>query len=153
MRKLIWILAIICCTNSAFAQHPSCSEVQGFESSVPIYPPIARAAHLQGTFQFAVDVYPDGHSDVRFLNGPSKGMNHLFVVSGRKFLESRRYGWVTGGEHHVCTYKAEIEYRFRPGEVNFPNNFMRLTDVDLSHTIVEVKATKPVVEYSESGHR
>jgi hypothetical protein len=38
-----------------------------------------------------------GHSDVRFLEGPSKGAFQVFAASGREFIESRRYGWATGG--------------------------------------------------------
>jgi hypothetical protein len=32
-----------------------------------------------------------------------------------------------------------------PEEVDMPNNFMRFTDLDLGHTLIEVKATKPVI--------
>jgi len=71
----------------------------------------------------------------------------VFVASGREFIESRRYGWVTGGQHSACSYTAEIEYRILCEEVDAPNNFMRVTDTDLGHTLVEVKATKPTVNY------
>jgi hypothetical protein len=147
MRITAWILLMVGCTCLGFAQHPNCINVQIFESKLPIYPPIARAAHLQGVFRFIVDVHPDGRSDVRFLDGPSKGMNQVFVTSSREFIESRRYGWATGGEHPVCSYTAEIEYRMLPEEQDPPNNFMRITDLDLGHTLVEVKATKPSVQY------
>ena len=137
----------------AFAQNPNCKDVQIFESKLPVYPPIARAAHMKGVFHFAVLVYPDGRSDVRFVDGPNKGAFQVFVASGRDFLESRRYGWVTGGEHPVCSYAAEIEYRMLPDEVSSPNNFMRVTDLDLGHTLVEVKATLPTVNTSVSAIR
>lgn len=71
----------------------------------------------------------------------------MLVASGREFIESRRYGWITGGEHHACSYIAEVEYRVLPEEVDSPNNFMRFTDLDLGHTLIEVKATKPTVNY------
>jgi hypothetical protein len=102
---------------------------------------------MQGVFRFTVVVHPDGHSDVGFLDGPNKGMLQLFVASSREFIESRRYGWATGGEHKTCRYIAEVEYRMLPEEVDLPNNFLRVTDIDLSHTLVEVKTTKPIVEY------
>jgi len=147
MRNMFWILLILGCTSLGLAQHPNCTDVQIFESKLPIYPPIARTAHMQGVFHFMVDVYPDGHSDVRFLDGPSEGANQVFVASGREFIESRRYGWVTGGEHPTCSYPSEIAYRILPEEVDAPNNFMRVTDSDLGHTLVEVKATKPTINY------
>ena len=147
MRNLVWILFMLGFISPAWAQLANCADVQVFDSKLPIYPPIARAAHMQGIFHFIVDVYPDAHSDVRFLNGPSKGANQVFVASVREFIESRRYGWATGGEHLACSYTAEIEYRILPEEVDAPNNFMRVTDSDLSHTLVEVKATKPTVNY------
>ena len=147
MRIMAWILLVLGCTRLSLAQHPNCTDVQIFESNLPIYPPIARAAHLQGIFHFMVDVHPDGHSDVRFLDGPNKGATRVFVASAREFIESRRYGWATGGEHAACSYTAEIAYRILPEEVDAPNNFMRVTDSDLSHTLVEVKATKPIVMY------
>jgi len=80
MRNMVWILLTLCCASLGLAQHPNCTDVQIFESKLPIYPPIARAAHLHGIFHFAVDVYPDGHSDVRFLDGPRS-------VSGIAFAE------------------------------------------------------------------
>jgi len=145
--RMACVLTMLGYTNLAISQDPICVDVAVFESKLPIYPPIARAAHMQGVFHFAVVVHPDGHSDVRFLDGPSKGANQVFVESGRAFIESRRYGWATVGEHHACRYTAEVEYRILPEEVVAPNNFMRVTDVDLSHTLVEVKATKPIVQY------
>ena len=147
MRNMVWTLSMLGCTSLALAQHSNCADVQIFESKLPIYPPIARAAHLQGIIQFMVDVYPDGHSDVRFLDGPDKGVNQVFVASGREFIGSRRYGWATGGEHPACSYTAKIEHRILPEEVDAPNNFLRVTDSDLGNTLVEVKATKPVVMY------
>jgi hypothetical protein len=147
MRKMACILALFSCTGVAWAQGAKCVDVGIFESKLPIYPPIARAAHMQGVFHFMVVVDPDGHSDVRFLDGPSKGAFQVLVASGREFIESRRYGRADGGEHQVCSYIAEVEYRMLPEEAESPNNFMRVTDIDLGHTLVEVKATRPAVNY------
>ena len=147
MRYLAWILVMLGCTNFALAQQP-CVDVQIFESKLPVYPPIARAAHMQGVFHFSVVVHPDGQSDVRFLDGPNKGAFQVFIASGREFIESRRYGWATGGDHQACSYTAEVEYRTLPEEAESPNNFMRVTDIDLGHTLVEVKATRPTVNFS-----
>lgn len=148
MRKMAWILALSSCTSVALAQNAKCVDVGIFDSKLPIYPPIARAAHMQGVFHFTVVVDPDGHSDVRFLDGPSKGAFQILVASGREFIESRRYGWATGGEHQACGYTAEVEYRMLAEEADSPNNFVRVTDIDLGHTLVEVKATRPTVNYS-----
>ncbi|WP_204101433.1 hypothetical protein [Occallatibacter savannae] len=153
MRNGLRILLLLGFTSCAFAQQPDCKGIQIFESKLPIYPPIARAAYMKGVFHFAVIVYPDGHSEVRFVDGPSKGAFQVFAVSGRDFLESRRYGWVTGGQHQSCSYTAEIEYRMLPEEVSSPNNFMRVTDLDLGHTLVEVKATLPTINTSVSTIR
>jgi hypothetical protein len=150
MRYLAWILVMLGWTNFALAQQSNCADVQIFESKLPVYPPIARAAHMQGVFHFSVVVHADGHSDVRFLDGPSKGVFQVFEASGREFIESRRYGWVTGGEHLACSYTAEVEYRMLPDEANPPNNFMRVTDLDLGHTLVEVKPTTPTINTSVS---
>ena len=147
MRKIALFLALLSCKGLALGQAPDCADIGIFESKLPIYPPIARAAHMQGVFHFAVVVHPDGHSDVRFLDGPSKGAFQVFVASSQEFLESRRYGWATVGEHRACSYTAEVEFRMLPEEQNLPNNFMRVTDIDLSHTLVEVKATKPITLY------
>jgi hypothetical protein len=153
MRNVVRILLLLGLTRCAFAQHPDCKDVQILESKLPIYPPIARAAHMKGVFHFAVVVYPDGHSDVQFVDGPNKGAFQVFAASGRDFLESRRYGWATVGQHQWCSYAAEIEYRMLSEEVNSPNNFMRVTDLDLSHTLVEVKATMPTINTSVSTIR
>ncbi len=40
-----------------------------------------------------------------------------------------------------------------PEEVSSPNNFMRVTDLDLGHTLVEVKATLPTINTSVSTIR
>ena len=139
---------MLSCTSPALGQdHPNCVDVEVFESKLPIYPLIGRTAHMQGVFHFAVIVHPDGDSDVRFLDGPSKGAFQVFVASSRAFIESRRYRWATSGEHHACSYTAEVEYRILPEEVDAPNNFMCVTAADLGHTLVEVKATKPTVSY------
>jgi hypothetical protein len=148
MLKMAWFLALLSCTGVALPQNAKCVDVAIFESRLPIYTPIARAAHMQDVFRFTVVVYPDGHSDVRFLDGPCKGAFQLLVASGREFIESRRYGWATGGDHQACSYTAEVEYRTLPEEAESPNNFMRVTDTDLGHTLVEVKATRPTVNFS-----
>src|SRR5690242_15818967 len=112
--RIACLLAMLSCTSLVLGQdpnYPNCVDVGVIESKLPIYPPIARAAHMQGIFHFAVVVFPDGHSDVRYLDGPSKGAFEVFGASGRAFLESRQYGWATGGEHHACSYAAEVEYR------------------------------------------
>jgi len=147
MRNMAWILALFSFTSVALAQDAKCVDVAIFDSKVPVYPPIARAAHMQGIFRFSVVVHPDGHSDVLVLDGSSKGAFQVFVASSREFIQSRRYGWATGGEHQACSYTAEVEYRMLPEEAESPNNFMRVTDIDLSHTLVEVKATRPSVNY------
>jgi hypothetical protein len=153
MRNRLRILLLLGFSSCVFAQHPDCKDVQIFESKLPIYPAIARAAHMKGVFHFAVVVYPDGHSEVRFVDSPNKGAFQVFAASGRDFLESRRYGWVTGGQPQSCSYTAEIEYRILPEEVSSPNNFMRVTDVDLGHTLVEVKPTLPTINTSVSTLR
>ena len=146
LRILVWaMLAAI--SFAVSGQPPRCTDVQMSELKLPLYPPIAHAAHVQGVFHFAIVVYPDGHSDVRFVDGPNKGVFQMLVASSRAFIESRRYSWVTGGEHHACTYTAEVEYRILPEEVDAPNNFLRVTDSNLGHTLVEVKATKPTAMY------
>jgi len=147
MRKMFWILVLFSSTNLALAQVSSCADVAIFDPKLPIYPPITRVAHMQSIERFSVVVHPDGHSDISFLDGPSKGMFQVFIASSREFLESRRYGWVTVGEHQACTYIAEIEYRMLPEQADSPNNFMRVTDIDLAHTLVEVKDTKPTITY------
>ena len=147
MRNMAWIFVLFTCSGLALAQDSNCADVVIFDSKLPIYPPIARAAHMQGVFRFTVVVHPDGHSDVGFLDGPNKGVFQVFNASSREFIESRRYGWATGGEHQACSYIAEVEYRMLPEETNSPNNFMRVTDIDLGHTLVEVKATKPTINY------
>jgi len=147
MRNMPWVLLLFSCTSLASAQNSTCGDIGVFDSKLPVYPPIARAAHMQGVFRFKVVVHPDGSSDVGFLDGPSKGLFQVFIASSREFMEGRRYGWVTGGEHQACSYTAEVEYRILPEEADSTNNFMRLTDIDLSHTLVEVKATKPTINY------
>jgi len=147
MRHMAWILILFGCSSLGLAQDLNCVDVGVFESKLPVYPPIARAAHMQGVFRFTVVVHPDGHSDAAFLDGPNKGMLQVFIASSREFIESRRYGWATGGEHKTCTYIAEVEYRMLAEEVDSPNNFLRVTDIDLGHTLVEVKTTKPTVNY------
>ena len=147
MQKIALFLALVGFTGAASGEAPKCVDVGIFESKLPVYPPIARAAHMQGVFHFSVIVYGDGRSDVQFIDGPNKGTFQVFAASSREFLESRRYGWATGGEHRACSYTAEVEYRMLPEEEDAPNNFMRITDIDLSHTLVEVKVTKPTVNY------
>jgi len=90
MRHLAWILVVLSYASFALAQQSNCTDLQIFESKLPVYPPIARAAHMQGVFHFSVVVHPDGHSDVRFLDGPSKGAFQVFEASAREFIESRR---------------------------------------------------------------
>jgi hypothetical protein len=108
---------------------------------------------MQGIFRFTVAVEPDGHSGVRFLDGPSKGAFQILVESGRQFIESRRYGWAAGGEHQACSYTAEVEYRMLPEEAESPNNLMLVTDIDLGHTLVEVKATRPTVNFNVNQYQ
>jgi hypothetical protein len=143
MRYMVWILLMLGCTRLGLAQHSNCADVQIFESKLPIYPPIARAAHLHGIFHFMVDVYPDGHSDVRLLDGPSKGVNQVFVASAREFIESRRYGWTTGGEHSACSYTAEIKYRILPEEVVAPTTSCASQTVILATRLLKSKRQSP----------
>jgi hypothetical protein len=102
---------------------------------------------MEATFRFSVFVPKTGEAEITFLDGPSQGVWQILVNNARAYLANRKYGWFEGDQRANCSYTASVEYRIIPGFVDAPNNFIRVTVFDETHTLVEVKATTLTVTY------
>jgi hypothetical protein len=127
---------------SAQTQEPACKNFHISDPQFPTYPPIARAAHVQGTFSFRVTVPASGVPKVTYLDGPNVGVWQFLLTGAQSFLVARRYSWDTA-QPLPCTYTASVEYRILAGNLDAPNNFFRVTILDESHTLIEIKPTTP----------
>jgi hypothetical protein len=129
------------------AQNNSCKRFLIENSQLPHYPPIAHAAHMEATIRFKISVPVTGEPEITFLDGPSKGVWQTLVSNARDYLAGRKYGWFEGGRPEACSYIASVEYRIIPGEIDAPNNFIRVTVFDEKRTLIEVKPTVLTTNY------
>jgi hypothetical protein len=151
-REWVKLSALIFCLAvappaSMLAQDPTCKRFVIQDGHMPSYPPIAHAAHMEATMRFRVTVPQNGSPEITFLSGPSQGIWQSLVTNAQNYLSDRKYWWSEGTSRAACSYTATVEYRFISGELDPPNNFLRVTVMDETHTLVEVKSTTPTVNY------
>lgn len=146
-RNLSLLLPALLAVLSVSAQSPPCKPFSMWDTQLPVYPPIARAAHMSATIRFTIEIPVQGEAKLTFLDGPSKGVWQMLVGSAHDYLSARKYGWMEGEHPKPCTYTASVEFRQSGKEVAAPNNYFRVTVEDATHTIVEVKPTIPTVNY------
>lgn len=138
MRFHVFALFCLLGTGSLFAQSEGCNDVIFHDSAMPIYAPIARAAHVEGVVRFSISLSFQLTPSINLLDGPE-----LLDGAARDYIEGRRYSWKYEGEHQPCSYTAKIEYRIINPESDNANNFYRVTVLGLGHTLVEVQPIKP----------
>jgi hypothetical protein len=143
MRFILLVFSLVVCTAMAPAQNPSCKDLSINDTKLPIYPPIARLAHMQGTIRFRIHLSSDGKTEVEYLDGPNKGAFATLLTNAREYAADRQHGWTTGGQHLDCDYTLAVEYRIVLPEVDPPNNFLRVTVIDEGHTLIEARSFKP----------
>lgn len=129
-------LSLISAAPLSAQQIPCNVDVQ--DPAMPVYAPIARAAHVQGIVRFEVTLSPELRSEVKLLSG-----HPMLAGAARTYLEHRRYYWKQGDEHTACSYTAEVEYRLIAPESDELNDFFRVTILGLNHTLVEMQPIKP----------
>jgi hypothetical protein len=146
-RSICISIISIALPSALIAQDRSCEKFSIQDVKLPTYPPIARAAHMEAVMRFKVLVPASGESEITLLDGPSKGAWQILVANAREYLSNRKYGWFEGDHKESCSYTVSVEYRIIPGEADPPNNFTRVTVIDETRTLIEVKPTKPTVMY------
>jgi len=135
-----WICSIflsfltIGCLN---AQQTPCN-VEAQDPAMPIYAPIARAAHIQGIVRFEATLSSELKSEVKLLSG-----HPMLAGAAQTYLEYRRYWWKDSAEHKACSYTAEMEYRIIEPQSDDHNDFFRVTILGINHTLVEAQLIKP----------
>lgn len=105
---------------------------------MPGYPPIARAAHIEGVVSFPISIDTNRQAHL----GTPTGSKFL-ASSAETFLAARRYSWEGNTPSLPCEYIAEVEYRIVPGESDDFNSFARITRLGAGHTLVESQDIKP----------
>jgi hypothetical protein len=133
----IFFLSSVGCLS---AQQAPCN-VEARDLAMPVYAPIARAAHVQGIVRFEVKLSPDLKAEVQLLDG-----HPMLAGAAQTYLEDRRYSWKQGAEHTACSYTTEMEYRIITSESDDQNNFFRVTILGLNHTLIEVQPIKPTCQ-------
>jgi Gram-negative bacterial TonB protein C-terminal len=125
---------IVGCLN---AQQDPCN-VEAQDPVMPVYAPIARAAHIEGIVRFEVTLSQELKPEVKLLDG-----HPMLAGAAQSYLEYRRYLWKEGAEHKACSYIAQMEYRIIEPQSDDRNDFFRVTILGLNHTLVEVQPIKP----------
>lgn len=146
-RFTLLLPALLLVALPAFSQTPKCKRFMMWDTQLPVYPAIARAANMSATIRFTVEVPAEGEAQLSFLDGPSKGVWQTLAKSAHDYLSARKYGWFEGEHPKPCSYIASVEFREAGEAINSPNNFFRVTVEDEMHTVVEVKPTVPTVNY------
>ena len=132
---LVFILSILLPAKATLAQESSDALPKVIQHAEPIYPPIARTAHITG--EVSVKITTDGESarEVEAETGPP-----LL----RKASEDNAKTWKFA-PHAPNTFHVTFRYRISSGEVEV--NFLK------SPGIVELEAPAPVtsIDYSAIG--
>src|SRR3954463_16201471 len=100
MKRILATLALFVAAT-AFAQEHKIS-VQKYE--VPVYPPIARVAHISGDVKLSLEIAPDGTvTTARVLSG-----HPMLVTSATEAIKKWRFHCddcrLGGGFSHSITY-------------------------------------------------
>lgn len=146
VKKLV-LLILVSVASPLISQVPTCKRFLAQNTQLPNYPPIARAAHMSGTIRFTVIIPLTGAPNLVFLDGPHEGVWQTLVTSAHDYLASRKYGWFEAQESKPCSYIASVEFRQSGEALPPPNNYLRVTVIDETHTVVEVKPTVSTVSY------
>ena len=120
-----FLLLLFALPALALAQHEPCGLRTMTESAAPVYPPIARAAHVEGNVIMLVSFKTSGK------------VESIKVVGGSKFLESSAKSYV--GSWHANEYSGPrtcpivVRYRLGSPSSTLPNQVLR---DDLQHVTV-----------------
>jgi hypothetical protein len=138
MRFIMLVALTLASTACLKAQESTCGNLTFEDKQMPIYAPIAKAAHVQGVVHFEVHLDATGKSEVKLLDGLP------FLAGGAEnYISARRYYWSTEGEHKPCSYIAKIEYRIIEPQSDTTNNFHRVTVLGPGYTLIETQNQKP----------
>jgi hypothetical protein len=137
MRWICWIFLSLISVGPLNAQQSPCN-VEARDLAMPVYAPIARAAHVQGIVRFEITLSRELKAEVKLLDG-----HPMLAGAAQNYLEYRRYSWKEGAEHNACSYTAQMEYRIIEPQSDDRNDFFRVTILGLNHTVVEVQPIKP----------
>jgi hypothetical protein len=102
---------------------------------------------MSATIRFTVTIAATGEPKLTFLDGPHQGVWQTLVTSAHDYLVSRKYVWFDGPQPKPCIYTASVEFRQSGQPIEPPNNYLCVTVIDETHTIVDVKPTVPTVSY------
>jgi len=105
---------------------------------MPVYPPIGRAAHSQGTVKLKVSIDENRYANVELIFG-----TRLIAGAAEDFIDARRYTWSSANPALPCEYETEVEYRIVAGESDERNDFLRVTILGVGYTLVEAQLIKP----------
>ncbi|MDE1161015.1 MAG: hypothetical protein PW792_03595 [Acidobacteriaceae bacterium] len=144
MRGLLIAVFFSFISAAATAQGPSCDNIHVVDTRIPIFPPIARAAHLQTSITFTVRISKDGKSTISYKSGPNQGVYATLVNNAKDFLEGREH---QSDHHEACDYETTVEFRTIPAQAESPNNFQQLTIVNEHYARLDVLDYKPTVNY------
>jgi hypothetical protein len=74
IRNLSLLLPALLVALPVRAQSPPCKPFMVWDTQLPAYPPIARAANMSARIRFTVEIPVQGEAKLIFLDGPSKGV-------------------------------------------------------------------------------
>ncbi|MEO6816758.1 MAG: hypothetical protein ABI177_08640 [Edaphobacter sp.] len=143
MRFILFVFVLLLSTGFLNAQDASCINMAVQDTRLPVYPPIARLANVQGTIRLKIHISPQGDADIKYLSGPNQGIFHSLVINAQEYIAGRKYQWIADEPRGGCDYTLDVEYRIVAPAVDPPNNFLRVTILDEGHTLVEARTFKP----------
>jgi len=136
LRAFLSLLTTLAAYSIAHAS-ATCTDF-AIHDAMPVYPPIARAAHVGGIVKLQVTIDANRQTNVELIDGP-----RLLAGAAEDFILSRRHTWNSASLVLPCEYTAEVEYRVIPGESDQRNDFLRVTTLGIGHTLIEVEPIKP----------
>src|SRR5579859_8040455 len=107
LRAILGVLTFLMAYSTAHAS-ATCAEFT-IQDVMPVYPPIARAAHVEGIVKLQVTIDANRQATVELIDGP-----RMVAGAAEDFILSRRYAWNSASLVLPCGYAAEVEYRMIP---------------------------------------
>jgi hypothetical protein len=136
----LWVIIGVLCGVAACASAQTTVPCTDFtiQDVMPVYPPIARSAHIEGTVKLQVTIDANRLANIELVAG-----TRFIAGAAEDFISSRRYAWNSASLVLPCEYTTEVEYRMIPGESDERNDFLRVTTLGVGHTLIEVQLIKP----------
>jgi hypothetical protein len=145
-RFLITALFAVGLFATANAEDKLCSDLQVRVVKLPVYPPIALAAHFEGKIRMNLKI----SADAKVLSVENSEGPPLLQGAAKEYVSAWELSWQNDGKHHSCVEQVIVDYKFmEPSKSVSSYSYQIVTEDGTSSTLVTSRPPyyKPSILY------